>query len=147
MASEIKGVVQGRLKIRLSLARNEKTAKYRGFVARVKGGDVEFVRAAVPQFSRGIFTGGTYLLQDGWYIVREDASSWKHRRWYLTLYHCDVGAGAFKEVASVYYCDGSLEFSDETLESIYVSLGPVGEGRSRAVAALIEYARFLEEHR
>jgi len=108
----------------------------RGWVARLdpETGNLTFLRAEEWRD-----TGGAYLLNPGDIIIEKmNCSSWKHSCESYTLYR--VTQDDVDEIAHITYIDRAPEFSDETLEEIYVTT-PKVEGKLRAVQALIAFAK------
>jgi len=133
------GATPQQILVEIDLVRNPKAIGARPFVARLRqDGSLEFLRAAVPVFVKGVLVGGKYRLNIGELIItREDRSSHKNERINYVLYR--VAEDGLKTIAWVSIHNGTPEFSSEELEQVY-AYTENGAG-SRAIAALISYAR------
>jgi len=132
------GATPRQILVDLYLVANPRASSVRPFVARVKpDGQLEFLRAAIPWFSKGSFVGGKYRLSvNDLIITRGDYSSHKNIRIHYVLYR--VTGDGLEEIASIMFYNETPEFSSEELEEIYAM---TEDDTSRAIAALVQYAR------
>jgi len=125
--------VKDKLLVDFWLWRNPKVGE-RGWVAKVnpQTGELTFLRA--EEWRQ---TGGKYLLTPGELIIEKFTySSHSHSGARYTLYK--VTSDNLEEIGYIDFWDRTPEFSNETLEEIYVTT-PKVEGKLRAVQALITY--------
>jgi len=124
------------------LVRNSKAMRSKGFVARIKeNGEIEFLRAAIPQFSKGgALVSGEYKVRAGdVLIVKYDDSSHKNAIINYTLVKVEEN-GSVNDVAQISFVNGYVEFSDDDLRVIYANVSK-NEGKSKPITALVNYAK------
>ena len=129
--------------VEIRLVSNIKAMRTKPFVARLrKDGSLEFLRATIPWFDRGVFIGGKYLLAEGDLVIsRCDFSTHKHE---TIVYYLDkVENGKLKTLAKITVADGTPHFEPRELENVYVDVIVSGKAKNRNkyVQTLIEYAK------
>lgn len=127
------------MRTEFKLIRNPKVYRNKPFVARIdlEKGDLEFLRATIPVYEKGVLVGGEYELEPGnYYIVRIDESSHRKSRSLYELYY--VGRNGIEKIAWIMFEGKTPLFSDDEIKEIYAMAK--GNGR-RVINTLIEYAR------
>ena len=126
-------------RVYLPLIRNPKAYGSKGFFVEIKpNGELNFQRAVVPKFHKGLLIGGEFEIEEGKvYIHREDRSSHKHSRQVYALY---VAKEELEKVAEIIIEDRNLGFYPEELKEVYVEVKKTGKNNV-VVNTLIEYAK------
>jgi len=130
--------------IHIDLVRNVIATSDKGFVARVKDNNIEFLKATIPIFDRGTIVAGKYLLNENdVIIIKQDNSSHRNQRVRYSLN--EVKNGVLNEIAYISIANKNLSFSDEKLESIYIDLKVNKKyEKSLIIEALIRYYKSLK---
>ncbi len=129
-----------KIKVYFDLVENPRASRGSGWVAIVVNDNIQFLKANIPEFSKGTLVAGTYLLEKGSYvIVKRDYSSHKNSRQYYTLYQVIGGEEKVKEVASIDVINGNLSFKPAGLEDIYITAP--SDAKSKIIYALIQYLK------
>jgi len=128
-------------RVEIHLVSNPKVARSKPFVAEVdlESGNLKFMRAVIPHYSKGVLIRGEYELEPGrFYIIRSDESSHRHS---VQVYRLSFFDGnELKEIATIYKTDGNLAFRPEELKDIYAKIKTSGQNNA-IVNTLIEYAK------
>jgi len=130
--------------IHIDLVRNAIATSDKGFVAKIKDGEIEFLKAVVPEFDHGVMVAGKYLLSENdVLIIKRDNSSHKNKRTVYSL--TEVKNGVLNEIAYISIVNRNMSFSDEKLESIYIDL-KVNKAyeKSIMIESLIRYYKSLK---